>query len=222
MAKAKTEKQAQEERELLAAKEAFFRWVDSPTFEKLEVVEDGDGRLLFPGVIYIRRAKGKLEERKIRIRVLREIPEKSKARVEARAWATELGLDMGKDGLDLDKLEGFETMCQIARCIRAWESPHEQLERPKDLVLHYDDSSLMAVWDQHSQYEAELNPRPPVVDDETVCRIAMAMRKTGSMRPLAGIDGRGQHSCVLRLGILFGTSLIQSSSDVGPETSTAE
>lgn len=218
----KKEQEAAAKRELLSAKETFNRWIESEAFDKLDVIEADDGRLLFPGEILIRKAKGKLEARKIRIRILREIPEKAKARVEARKWATELGLDVTPNGADYDKLEGFETICQLARAIRSAEKPYEQLEQAKDLVAHYDDTSLMAVWDLHSQYESELNPRPPVVDDETVCRIAIKMRQNGTLRPLAGIDGRGQHNCVLRLGWILGDSLIRSSSAPGPETSTPD
>ena len=94
----------------------------SKSWEELEALEF-DGRLLFPAHVLRRKAKD-WERIDVVLRVPRE-PDMRRARLKARAWAAEEGLD---PELDPAMFENMDSMCVLTEAIRNPAPPHEPWE----------------------------------------------------------------------------------------------
>jgi hypothetical protein len=190
----------------------------SKNWEELEALEHA-GYLLFPAILYRKRADGTLEKLPICLRVLRPY-ERREARTAARVIAAEDHLD---PKLDPDLFDDLDTVCLLSHAIRNRTHPHERfVPDPRELERDYDERSLDLLWGQHQAYRRLLDPRPKELSDaETVALIA-AIAKEQTIGPLVAIGGAEQESLVITMASLLQGSLSSNSSSPSSETSTPE
>lgn len=191
--------------------------VEGKTWDELEVLESS-GRLLFPDSIKRRGKTRQIEEVAICIRVLRK-DEKRAARLEARAWASKLGVDVEKDR---DIFEDLDTLCILARAIRERAAPHEQHQQAEWLESHYDSGSLAQIWDRLSVYEQMIDPRLDEMSEDDFWRTVLSISSTRSPKALTDFVPRLQQSFIISMADQVLLSPTLKSFVASRDSSTAE
>lgn len=162
-------------------------------WEDLEATEHAD-YLLFPDELMQRMKDGTFKRHAIMVRVPREY-EMRRARLEARAWAKEEGLE---PDLDPDLFDNMDTMCTLAKAIRNCTEPFEPYEPdPKRLERVYDRPSLDAIWAKIEAYRQILDPRPNALNQEETLAIIGAVAKARNIVPLAAFGGPSQTNLIV-------------------------
>lgn len=164
----------------------------------LQVLEF-QGHLLFPHQIVRFTSSGR-ELIDVMLRVPRE-PVSRKARLQARAWASKVGLD---PILDPDLFDNMDTMCLLSNCIRNTTPPHEPWE-PDPAVLEekYDRPSLDAAWARIEALRMVIDPQEGVIDEDTFAMLIATIAKKGNIDPLAVLDSSGLQSFIVRTAKLL-------------------
>jgi len=163
------------------------------TWEELEIVEHGDGTLLFSDKLRKRNAKGGIDEIPVRVCIVRSL-KLVEARVETREWAKQLKLD---PALDRDMFDQLEQLTIIARAIRTHTAPHAQYATKEELATEYDEASI---WDIKGRIEAirqMMDPRDSELTEEKIWSKAVAVVRAGHLLPLTDIAGREQLSFIV-------------------------
>lgn len=163
------------------------------TWDELEIVEHGDGTLLFSDKLRKRNAKGGVDEIPVRVCVVRSI-KIAEARAETRAWCKELKID---PALDRDIFDNLEQLTITARAIRTHGAPYAQFATKEELATDYDEASI---WDIKGRIEAireMMDPRESELEYEQIWSKIAAVAKAGNLLPLTGIAGREQLSLVV-------------------------
>lgn len=175
--------------------QTLIEFILNKNWEELETAEHA-GYLLFPDEILKRKKDGTFERVPVMIRVPRE-HETRKARIEARTWAKDDGLD---PELDPDLFDNMDTLCILAQAIRNTSPPHEPFEPdPKRLEKVYDRPSLDAIWAKLQGYREVLDPRPNSLTDEQTMAIIGAVAKARNTVPLAALGGRSQTNLIVTM-----------------------
>lgn len=175
--------------------QTLIEFILNKNWEELETAEYA-GYLLFPDEILKRKKDGTFERVPVMIRVPRE-HETRKARIEARTWAKDDGLD---PELDPDLFDNMDTLCILAQAIRNTSPPHEPFEPdPKRLEKVYDRPSLDAIWAKLQGYREVLDPRPNSLTDEQTMAIIGAVAKARNTVPLAALGGRSQTNLIVTM-----------------------
>lgn len=161
----------------------------SKSWAELEVIEC-EGHMLFPESLYRRNLKGTFTAEPVMVRVPRDADTR-KARVEARQWALEEGMDLDRDR---DLIEEMETMCVLQRCIlnpKAAEDPRtgKEFREPwcmdaKELEKRYDRPSLHQLWAKLDALGQVLDPRPNTLGKEEMLAALAAIAKSRTIAPL--------------------------------------
>lgn len=193
------------------------------TWAELEIVEHGDGTLLFADSLRKRNAKGGLDEIPVRVCVVRSL-KIIEARVETREWARQLKLD---PALDRDMFDNLEQLAIVARAIRTFAPPHAQFESKETLATDYDEASI---WDIKGRIEAirqMMDPRDSELDADQIWSKVVAVARAGHLLPLTDIAGREQLSFVVftasqALKSPMGVAWLQSHGISTQEQSTTE
>jgi hypothetical protein len=188
-------------------------------WDELEAVEHEE-RLLFPDVIHKARKGGKFDEVAVLLRVPRK-DERRKARLEARKWAAEVGVDPKEDpGL----FDDMDTVCILARSVREPKPPYDQHRTARNLEREYDARSLTRLWARLSAMEDAIDPRIDelLTDERVFWGAVMAVAQHRDIGPLADIVGDEQNSFVVRMAVLLVNSEMFRSWSQSLETSTAE
>jgi hypothetical protein len=185
--------------------------VGRQTWDELEVLEQ-DGRLYFADTIKKRDGKGRITEKPIRVRVPRQT-ERSRARVLARKWMAELGLDEEKDPHHFD---AYETICLVACSVRDDAPPHDQHMLHQDFAAACDVKTILELWDRVNFYDKLTEPRLGEVDAETFKAVVHAIAKKGNLSPLVAIDGVTQDAFVVRMASELSSFLTSSASSPSP------
>lgn len=164
----------------------------------LQVLEF-QGHLLFPHQITRFTATGR-ELIDVMLQVPRE-PISRKARLQARTWASKVGLD---PNLDPDLFDNMDTMCILSLCIRNVSAPHEPWE-PDPAVLEekYDRPSLDAAWARIEALRIVIDPQESVVDDDTFAMLIATIAKKANIDPLAVLDSNGLQTFIVRTAKLL-------------------
>lgn len=172
------------------------KWVE------LEVIECED-YLLFPESLYRRNAKGGFTEEKVMVRVPRE-PDIRKARVKARKWALEDGLDLDRDA---DLVDQLETICVMSDCIRNFKpsiDPRNGAEfreawepDPTSLEKRYDKQSLNQLWAKIDALGQVVDPRPNTLGKEETLGCIAAIARSRTIAPLHVYGSGAQQSCIV-------------------------
>ena len=180
------------------------------SWDDLEVLEHA-GHLLFPAEVYRRVRGGEFEPIKVRLRVPRGT-DLRKARVKAREWALEEGLDLQADR---DLVDDLEIMCTLARAIRNATPPHEPwVADPRELDKDYDRRSLMQVWGKLDSLVHVLDPAPNTISGDEMVALLGAIVRENSIVPLAVYGPESQAGFIVTMaGQLL--SLLQSKSSSG-------
>lgn len=166
----------------------------SKSWDELEALEF-DGELLFPSEVIRKKGSG-WEHIPVLLKVPRENTRRA-ARMRARAWAAEEGLD---PELDPDFFDNMDTMCLLSECIRNVKAPHEPWEPfPETLEKKYDRASLDAVWALIDAYSTVVDPRPNSVTEEQMLAVIGAVAKARNIVPLAAFAGESQNNCVVTM-----------------------
>lgn len=180
------------------------------TWDELETLEHA-GYLLFPDTLRRRKRDGTWEEIPVTLRVPRE-PETRRARVQARQWAKEEGLD---PQLDPDVFDNMDTMCILAMAIRNATPPHEPWEPdPKVLESKYDRPCLDAMWAKLEALRTVIDPRPNQLSEEDIAAVIASIASTRTTVPLAVFAGAAQNSCVVSMAEQLMSLLGSKSSSV--------
>lgn len=193
------------------------------TWEELEIVEHGDGTLLFSDKIRKRNPKGSIDEIPVRVCVVRAL-KLVEARVETREWAKQLKLD---PVADRDMFDQLEQLTIIARAIRTNTAPYGQFATKEELATEYDEASI---WDIKGRIEALrqiMDPRDTELNEEQIWSKAVAVVRAGHLLPLTDIAGREQLSFIVfmvsqALRSPMGVAWLQSHGISMQELSTTE
>lgn len=197
------------------------------TWEELEVVEHGDGHLLFKDFLRRKTPKGTFELVEVRVRIVRMI-EVAQARAECRAWCKELKLDEEKDR---DVFSELEQVCILSHAIRAKEAPYPQLEDPRDLALKYDEVSLMDMLGRIEALRWSIDPRVNLDTPDDVWTMVERVARAGHLRPLTDIAGPEQSSFIVFManqalhsptGVAWSQSRVSSTQALSPGENSPE
>lgn len=177
------------------------KWED---FEAEEYAE----YLLFPDELLKRRKDGTFERTPVMLRVPRE-HETRKARLDARQWASDEGLD---PALDPDCFDNMDTMCTLSIAIRNTTAPYEAFEPdPKRLERIYDRPCLDAIWAKLGAYRSVLDPRPNSLNADETLAVIGVIAKTRNIAPLAALGGESQNNLIVGMAVEYVTSRISKS-----------
>jgi len=167
----------------------------SKNWAELQAQEHAD-YLLFPEELLQRQKDGTFKRHAVMLRVPREY-EMRRARIQARGWAKEEGLD---PDLDPDLFDNMDTMCTLAMAIRNTSAPFEPYEPdPKRLERVYDRPSLDALWGKLEAYRTVLDPRPDNLSEEETLAVIGAVAKARNIVPLAALGGQSQTSLIVTM-----------------------
>jgi len=168
------------------------------SWDELQVLEF-QGHLLFPHQI-VRYTPSGHELIDVMLQVPRE-PVVRKARLQARAWASRVGLN---PQLDPDLFDNMDTMCILTLCIRNTTPPHEPWE-PDPAVLEekYERPSLDAAWARIEALRMVIDPQVGVVDEDTFALLIASIAKKGNIDPLAVLDSSGLENFIVRTATLL-------------------
>ncbi|HKQ70998.1 MAG TPA: hypothetical protein VJT73_16745 [Polyangiaceae bacterium] len=164
----------------------------SATWEELEAIEDGD-RVLFPDVIRQRTAKGELNETEVMVRVLR-MPERRKARLDARELAKKVGVD---PAVDPELFDDIDTLCTLARAIRDKGDPKTQHMTAEMLEGAYEWRSLKEVYGRYKVYEDRTDPGLEIADEKEMWAALGAIARAGNCLPLVELASLSQNACIV-------------------------
>jgi len=193
------------------------------TWAELEIIEHGDGTLLFADKLRKRNAKGGIDEIPVRVCVVRSL-KIIEARVETREWAKQLKLD---PSLDRDMFDHLEQLTIVARAIRTVAPPYAQYTTKEELATDYDEAS---VWDIKGRIEAirqMIDPRDSELTTDQIWSKVVAVARAGHLLPLTDIAGHEQLSFVVftasqALKSPMGVAWLQSHGISTQEPSTSE
>jgi hypothetical protein len=194
-----------------ASRQKALEEILSKSWKELEAIEHFD-RVLFPHTIVRYRGTGAREMIPVYLRVPRE-NEVRKARMQARRWAEEDGLNVA---LDPDLFDNLDTMCILSIAIRNNSEPYEPWEPdPRILESRYDRPSLDATWAKLEALRQVINPRVDEdLDRDSYIALVSLIAKKAEIDPLAGLGSDGQTNFIVRMAkdlMSFQTS--KSSSD---------
>jgi len=182
-----------------AGREQVVRDLLARPWDELETLEHA-GYLLFPAELRRRKRDGTFETVPVALRVPRE-HETRAARIQARRWAAEEGLD---PRLDPDLFDNLDSLCVLAIAIRNATPPHEPWEPDvKQLEKKYDRVSLDALWSELEAVRKVLDPRPDTITEDTFVALVGAIAQKNRIDPLAALGGDGQARFVVRMASLL-------------------
>lgn len=183
---------------------ATWEQIANKSWEELGVAEH-DGYLLFPENLLTRSRDGKLKPTPIMLRVPREF-EWRKARIAARKWANDDGLD---PRLDADLVDNLETLCTMTLAIRNATGMHEQwitAETKDDLIgaakileRKYDKASIQHLWCKLDAYAQAVDPRPESFTQEQLLATIAAIAERRDIAPLRAYAGRSESDLVIAM-----------------------
>lgn len=186
---------------LKAAAEDIIADVLAKSWDELKAFEFAD-RLLFPETLLKLKADGTFESIPICLRIPRE-HELRKARVDARKWAADEGLD---PELDPTLFDDMDTICTLSIAIRNATAPHEPWEPdPRRLERNYDKPSLEALWAKVEAYRTVIDPRVDELDEDDTLTLIAAIAAMKNIVPLAGFAGSAQNSFIVSMAVQLQT-----------------
>ena len=198
--------------------EPLIESILSKTWDELEAVEHDDA-LHFPEELVRKRADGKWERIPVLLKVPRE-PEMRKARIKARNWAKEEGLD---PELDSEYFDNMDSLCVLSVALRSTTPPHEPFEPfPETLEKRYDRPCLDALWAKLEQYRKVIDPRPDELDEMQTLGLIAAIAEARNLVPLVAFAGDLQTSFVVSMAERHQSLLESKSSSEPSEPSTPE
>lgn len=169
---------------------------------ELEVLEC-EGHLMFSESLYRRSIGGGFVEEKVMVRVPRD-PDLRKARVLARKWALDDGLDLDRDS---DLVEQMETICVMSLVIhnhkpavdpRTGKEFREQWEPdPRALEKRYDRAPLNQLWAKIDALGHVVDPRPNTLGKEETLALISAIARARTVAPLHAYGPGAQESCIV-------------------------
>ena len=166
--------------------------VDGINWETLGVIEHA-GALHFPATIRRRAKDGTLTESPILLRPI-DNDRRFSARIRARAWASDLKLDLDRDRDLVDELENYEI---LAFAIRDAKPPHDQHRaNARELFRDYLPGELMAVWGKLGAITEAVDPRYGELDAEQIWRTIVRVAQAGEPSPLADMPSHEQAICI--------------------------
>lgn len=178
-----------------ADREEQFLGLLSRTWEELETFEFND-QLHFPHEIIRVRAGGKRERIQVVLRVPREHITR-RARLAARQWAADEGLD---PALDPDLFDNMDSLCLLCECIRNKTPPHEPwVPTPQELEIHYDRPSLDFTWARLEALRKIIDPRTTDLSEDMFLALVATLAKKAVIDPLVVLDSNGQENFILRM-----------------------
>lgn len=163
------------------------------TWEELEIVDHGDGHLLFKDAIRRKTKDGSVQMEPIRVSILR-VPEIARARADCRRWFAELRLDEDRDKDIFDELE---QVCMLAMAVRTAEPPYAQLATAEELARDYDEVSLQDVIGRIQVLRQQLDVRESHLTEDELWQKVFAVAQRGHLFPLTDIAGPEQPSCIV-------------------------
>ena len=179
----------------------------SKKWEDFEAEEHAD-YLLFPEDLIKRKKDGSFEKTPVMIRVPRE-HEMRKARIRARGWAKNEGLD---PELDPDLFDNMDSMCILAVAIRNTTPPYEPYEPdPERLERVYDRVCLDALWTKLEAYRQVIDPRVANLSEEETLAMIGVIAKARNVVPLAALGGASQNSFVVTMAVRLQSLLVSKS-----------
>jgi hypothetical protein len=182
--------------------EALVNAILTKDWSELQAQEYAD-YLLFPEELLQRQKDGTFKRHPVMLRVPRE-HEMRQARIEARAWAKQEGLE---PDLDPDLFDNMDTMCTLVKCIRNTTTPFEPYEPdPKRLERVYDRPCLDALWAKVEAYRTVLDPRPNALSEEETLAIIGAVARARNIVPLAALGGQSQTNLIVSMACQLSSS----------------
>jgi hypothetical protein len=201
--------------ELIVSELSAKRWEE---LEALEFPENG-GTLYFSETLQRRRANGKFEEIKIKLRVPL-LPEIRAARKEAHELAKQDGIDPKRD---VDLFNDLDNACILWRAIRSDTAPFEPWAMDvRDLEKRLDKPCLMMAWGKLEGYRRVIDPRPIGLNRAQLLGLVAAIAEGRNISPLLVIDSPAQAAFVIFMASLLRSFLTSKSLWPLSGTSTPE
>lgn len=196
--------------ELIASELSAKRW------EELEALEQG-GVLLFSETLQRRKANGKFEEIKVKLRVP-QLGEIRSARKEAREIAAREGID---PKLDVDLFNDLDNACILWRAIRNDTPPYENWAMDvAELEKRLDKPCLAQAWGKLEGYRRVIDPRPVGMNKSQLLGLVSAIAEGRNISPLLAIDSPAQAAFVIFMASLLRSFLSSKSPSALSATST--
>src|SRR5512140_2416935 len=191
------------------------------TWSDLEVVEHGDGTLLFKDFLRKRGASGKVELIPVRVKIIRGL-EIAEARAQCVAWCVRIKIDREKDR---DQFDALEQACILALSIRSSQAPYAQLYEAEDLLRSHDETCLQDILGRIEALRQIIDVREADVTPDLIWSKILRVSEAGHLLPLTDIAGPAQLSCIhfmacQALKSPMGRAWLQSHGISTPEQST--
>lgn len=172
-------------------------------WSQLQVLEEA-GSLMFRETLYRRGLDGGFKEEPVYVRVPR-LPDRRRARVAARKWALEEGLDLDRDAELVDDMETLWIMTLCIHNADGAEDPrpgvgtfHEQwVGTPQELEKRYDMGSLMQLWAKMDALGQVVDPRINTIEKEEMLALIAGIAKSRTIDPLHVYGPGAQKDCIV-------------------------
>ena len=124
------------------------------------------------------------------------------ARLHAKQWFAKLRerepeLDYDRDA---DIFKHMESAALIAICVRTFDAPHPQLHELEE-VASYEEGTIKDLLEKIAQFKVMLDPREGDLSPEQFWKRVIEIARTGTLFPLADIDGPGQLDFITRMAV---------------------
>ncbi len=197
------------------------------TWADLEVVEHGDGTLLFKDFLRVRGTSGKVELKPVRVKIIRGL-EIAEARAQCVAWCQRIKLDREKDH---DQFDALEQACILSLSIRSNEAPYPQLCEAEELLRKFDETCLQDILGRIEALRQIIDVRESELTQDRIWATITRVAEAGHLLPLTDIAGPEQLSCIVfmasqalksPMGLAWLQSLGISTPGQSPETTSPE
>lgn len=157
-------------------------------------VTEADGTLHVPAAIKRRNKKGGIDEVPVALRNPTNA-QKFRARLQARAYALELKMDLDRDARIVDDIENYAI---LTYAIREPKAPHDQhVKTIDDLLRLYDTQSLTELWGRYNIWIEMLDPRFGSMDAEDLWKVIARVATEKTPAPLACMPTHVQFTCIV-------------------------
>lgn len=163
-------------------------------WEALGIAEH-QGVLHMPASIKRRQKDGKVQETAV---MLRNVTNQHRftCRKLARQYAEMIKLDLDRDA---DYVSEIENYALLAYAVREPKTFDQHVPGVAELVDLYDAQSLAELWGVYNAWIEMLDPRYGELSSEQLWQVIVRIAKEKTIRPLAGLPGYEQHSCIVAM-----------------------
>jgi hypothetical protein len=215
-------------------REQIDRWLEGLDPATIDVIEQ-KGRLYYPATRKRRNREGRIEEKRLRLRVPNSL-DRTEARLDTCEWIVKrlaarghkvpdgrLTVKAAEEAVGTLTFSELETKCLLARCLFEDDpkllDPWQTYEALDKQVEH---APLLDLWDQLNFWVDQQDVRVSELTEELLLAVIKNIADRRNLSPLLAISGSARDSCLVSMAERLWSSLKRSSSSPSTETSTPE